>query len=78
MSANISPGDLVILDPPLGICIQVILFENKKEVGNTIYIESRKIAYFIDYFLGTRELCKILIDGKLGWCRIQHIRREDG
>ena len=75
---NIAPGDLAVLDPPAGTCVQVILFEDKKEVGNAIYIESRKIVYFIDYFLGSRELCKILIDGKLGWCRTQYARRENG
>jgi hypothetical protein len=75
---SVTPGDLVFLDPPAGGCVQVILFEEQKVVGNAIYVESRKLVYFIDYFLGTRDLCKILLDGKLGWCRTQHVRREDG
>jgi hypothetical protein len=78
ISESLIPGDLAVMDPPLGDCIQVILFEEQKEVGNAIYIESRKLVYFIDYFLGTKELCKILLDGKPGWCRTQYIRREDG
>lgn len=72
------PGSLVFIDPPLGSYEQVMYIEGENEVGKADYLENKKLVYFIDYFLGSKDLCKIIIDGKLAWCQVRFLRSEDG
>lgn len=76
--SNFNPGSLVFIDPPAGEHVQIMFIDDGNEVGRSEYIGYKKIVYFIDYFLGSKDLCKIIIDGKLAWCQVRFLRSEDG
>jgi len=75
---SIEPGSLVFIDPPGGDKALVMYIDGHKEVGQEEVFDHKKLVYFIDYFLGSRDLCKIMIDGKLAWCQVRFIRSENG
>lgn len=78
LQQHIEPGSLVFIVPPKDNHVEIIYFEEDKEIGSTGLLHDSKMIYFIDYFLGSKDLCKILIDGRPAWCQTQYIRREDG